>query len=56
MPTMMMTTRPARFGGHKFVPEEYVSINGGQALRVVAVDPVVLSMALIKSFALAVAM
>ena len=45
-----------RFGAHRFLPGEYVSISGQDrklhAFRVVAVDPAVLSMALIKSFAL----
>jgi hypothetical protein len=45
-----------RFGAHKFSPGEYVSISGQDrklhTFRVVAVDPVVLSMALINSFAL----
>jgi hypothetical protein len=44
-----------RFGAHRFLPGEYVSISGQDrklhAFRVVAVDPIV-SMALIKSFAL----
>jgi hypothetical protein len=48
-----------RFGTHAFLPGEYVSISGKEGklhalhtFRVVAVDPVVLSMALIKSFEL----
>jgi hypothetical protein len=45
-----------RFGAHAFLPGEYVSISGHdgklQTFRVVTVDPVVLSMALIKSFEL----
>ncbi|MCS3928955.1 hypothetical protein M2175_003986 [Bradyrhizobium elkanii] len=45
-----------RFGAHKFLPGEYVSISGQDrklhTFRVVAVDPVVLSIALINSFAL----
>jgi hypothetical protein len=45
-----------KFGKHVFLPGEYVSISGQEGklhtFRVVAVDPVVLSMALIKSFEL----
>src|ERR1700682_3394779 len=45
-----------KFGAHAFFPGEYVSISGQdgnlQTFRVVTVDPVVLSMALIKSFEL----
>jgi hypothetical protein len=45
-----------KFGTHAFLPDEYVSI-GGQGgklhtFRVISVDPVVLSVALIKSFRL----
>jgi hypothetical protein len=43
-----------RFGTHAFLPGEYVSIRGQDGkphtFRVITVDPVVLSMALIKSF------
>ena len=45
-----------RFEAHAFWPGEYVSISGQDrklhTFRVVTVDPVVLSMALIKSFEL----
>jgi hypothetical protein len=45
-----------KFGAHAFLPGEYVSISGHdgrlQTFRVVTVDPVVLSMALFKSFEL----
>jgi hypothetical protein len=45
-----------RFGSHAFLPGEYVSISGQDdklhTFRVVAVDPVVLSVELIKSFEL----
>jgi hypothetical protein len=45
-----------RFGAHAFVPGEYVSISGQDgklhAFLVVAVDPVVLSVDLVKSFQL----
>jgi hypothetical protein len=45
-----------RLGVHRFFPGEYVSISGQDrklhTFRVAAVDPVVLSMALIESFAL----
>jgi hypothetical protein len=45
-----------RFGTHAFLPGEYVSIRGQDGklhtFRVITVDPVVLSMALIKSFEL----
>jgi len=45
-----------KFGEHAFLPGEYVSIRGQdgklQTFRVVAVDPVALSIALIKSFEL----
>jgi hypothetical protein len=45
-----------KFGAHAFLPGEYVSISGQDGklhtFRVVTVDPVVLSMALIKSFEL----
>jgi hypothetical protein len=47
-----------RFEAHAFWPGEYVSISGQDrklhTFRVVTVDPVVLSMALIKSFELQV--
>jgi hypothetical protein len=47
-----------RFGEHAFLPGEYVSISGQagklHTFRVISVDPVVLSMALIKSFELEV--
>jgi hypothetical protein len=45
-----------KFGAHAFLPGEYVSISGHDGrlhtFRVVTVDPVVLSMALTKSFEL----
>jgi hypothetical protein len=45
-----------KFGAHAFLPGEYVSISGQDGklhtFRVVAVDPVALSIALIKSFEL----
>jgi hypothetical protein len=45
-----------KFGAHAFLPGEYVSISGQDgklhAFRVVEVDPVALSIALIKSFEL----
>ena len=45
-----------KLGKHAFLPGDYVSISGKdgklQTFRVVTVDPVVLSMALIKSFEL----
>ena len=45
-----------RFGTHAFVPGEYVSISGQDGklhtFRVIAADPVVLSVDLIKSFEL----
>jgi hypothetical protein len=45
-----------KFGAHAFFPGEYVSISGHNGklhtFRVVTVDPVVLSVALIKSFEL----
>ena len=45
-----------KFGVHAFLPGEYVSISGHdrklQTFRVVTVDPVLLSMALIRSFEL----
>lgn len=45
-----------KFGAHAFLPGEYVSISGHDGklhtFRVVAVDPVALSIALIKSFEL----
>lgn len=45
-----------RFDAHRFLPGEYASISGQDrklhTFRVVAVDPVVLTMALIESFAL----
>jgi hypothetical protein len=45
-----------RFGTHAFVPGEYVSIGGRDGkphtFRVIAVDPVLLSIDLIKSFEL----
>jgi hypothetical protein len=45
-----------KFGAHAFLPGEYVSIRGQDGklhtFRVVAVDPVTLSIALIKSFEL----
>jgi hypothetical protein len=45
-----------KFGAHAFLPGEYVSISGQNGklhtFRVVAVDPVALSIALIKSFEL----
>src|SRR3979411_3263686 len=45
-----------KFGSHAFLPGEYVSISGQdgklQTFRVIAADPVVLSVDLIKSFEL----
>jgi hypothetical protein len=45
-----------KFGTHAFLPGEYVSINGQDSklhtFRVIAVNPVVMSMALTKSFEL----
>jgi len=45
-----------KFGAHAFLPGEYVSISGQDGklhtFRVVTVDPIELSMALIKSFEL----
>ncbi|SED18428.1 hypothetical protein [Bradyrhizobium erythrophlei] len=45
-----------RFGAHRFLPGEYVSISGPDrklhTFRVAAGDPAVLSMAMIESFAL----
>jgi hypothetical protein len=45
-----------RFGEHAFLPGEYVSISGQdgkvQTFRVISVTPVLLSMALVKSFEL----
>jgi len=47
-----------KFGVHAFLPGEYVSITGQDGklhtFRVVTVDPVALSIALIKSFELAI--
>jgi hypothetical protein len=47
-----------RFGTHAFLPGEYVSISGQDSkfrtFRVVTIDPVILSMELIKSFELEV--
>jgi hypothetical protein len=47
-----------KFAAHAFLPGEYVSISGQDGklhtFRVVSVDPVVLSMALIESFELEV--
>jgi hypothetical protein len=45
-----------KFGEHAFLPGEYVSISGPdgklQTFRVISVNPVLLSMALVKSFEL----
>jgi hypothetical protein len=53
----MTTMRPAnKFGAHAFLPGEYVSISGQDGnlhtFLVVTVDPVVLSVDLVKSFEL----
>jgi hypothetical protein len=45
-----------KFGEHAFLPGEYVSMSGPdgklQTFRVISVNPVLLSMALVKSFEL----
>ena len=47
-----------KLGEHAFLPGEYVSISGKdgklQTFRVISVNPVLLSMTLVKSFELAI--